>query len=247
MTLLQIYHWVCQWKNFENRSKFGEVTDKSIVACFFYDSQCIYMQKNLLWQVAWSKRHFMTPALQLIVPLCYIKFDYNLINVSPCNFSTRLSHLHASYCPFLHFLINVSSAQFDQSALVNTCQIWHKVKIHLHVCFTTKHNTVSNSLHKPNVANKLSFHSNFFMKHGVMLLHCLAGTCTAHNAQLCHTVNQQKAPLTLRGQRGRCRNIKGDLQIFGSFPSPRLRLLFLWVWFFCGSWQTQVVHQIWSR
>jgi len=43
MTLLQIYHWVCQWKNFENQSTFGEVTDKSIVACFF-DSQCIYQQ-----------------------------------------------------------------------------------------------------------------------------------------------------------------------------------------------------------
>ena len=43
MTLLQIYHWVCQWKNFENRSTFGEVTDKSIVACFF-DSQCILFQ-----------------------------------------------------------------------------------------------------------------------------------------------------------------------------------------------------------
>jgi len=31
--------------------------------------------------------------------------------------------------------------------------------------------------------------------------------------------NQQEAPLTLRGQRDRCRNIKGDLQIFGSFPA----------------------------
>jgi len=42
MTLLQISHWVCQWKNFENRSTFGEVTDKSIVACLacFFDSQC---------------------------------------------------------------------------------------------------------------------------------------------------------------------------------------------------------------
>ena len=29
---------------------------------------------------------------------------------------------------------------------------------------------------------------------------------------------KREAPLTLRGQRGRCRNIKGDLQIFGSFP-----------------------------
>ena len=36
MTLLQIYHWLCNWKNFENRSTFGEVTDKSIVGCFFW-------------------------------------------------------------------------------------------------------------------------------------------------------------------------------------------------------------------
>ena len=41
ITLLQIYHWVCQWKNLENRSTFGEVTDKSIVGCFF-DSQCTF-------------------------------------------------------------------------------------------------------------------------------------------------------------------------------------------------------------
>ena len=47
-------------------------------------------------------------------------------------------------------------------------------------------------------------------------------------------MEKQEAPLTLRGQRGRCRNIKGDLQIFGSFPSPTLRRLFLWVWFLVG-------------
>ena len=27
MSLLQIYQWVCNWKNFENRSTFGEVTE----------------------------------------------------------------------------------------------------------------------------------------------------------------------------------------------------------------------------
>ena len=58
---------------------------------------------------------------------------------------------------------------------------------------------------------------------------------------------EQEAPLTLRGQRGRCRNIKGKPQIFGSFPSPRLRPILLWVWFYGGPWQTQAVYQIWSR
>jgi len=39
MTLLQIYHWVCRWKNFENRLIFAEVMGKSLVSCFF-DSRC---------------------------------------------------------------------------------------------------------------------------------------------------------------------------------------------------------------
>ena len=53
---------------------------------------------------------------------------------------------------------------------------------------------------------------------------------------------KQEAPLTLRGQRGRCRNIKEEPQILWSFPSPRPRPHFLWVWFYGGSWQTQVVY-----
>jgi len=38
---------------------------------------------------------------------------------------------------------------------------------------------------------------------------------------------KQEAPLTLRGQRGRCRNTKGKPQISGSFYRPRP--LFFWV------------------
>jgi len=34
--LLQIYQWVCQQKNFENRLTFGEVMGKSLVSCFFW-------------------------------------------------------------------------------------------------------------------------------------------------------------------------------------------------------------------
>ena len=39
MILLQIYQWVCQWKNFENRLTLGEVMGKSLVSCFF-ETQC---------------------------------------------------------------------------------------------------------------------------------------------------------------------------------------------------------------
>jgi len=40
MSLLQIYQWVWQWKNFENRLTFGEVMGKSLVSCFFFETQC---------------------------------------------------------------------------------------------------------------------------------------------------------------------------------------------------------------
>ena len=49
---------------------------------------------------------------------------------------------------------------------------------------------------------------------------------------------RQEAPLTLRGQRGCCRNIKGKPQVFGSFSSLMPHPLFLWVWFYSGPWQT---------
>ena len=34
MSILHIYHWVCQRKNFENWLTFGEVMGKSLVSCF---------------------------------------------------------------------------------------------------------------------------------------------------------------------------------------------------------------------
>jgi len=45
MSLLQIYHQVCQRKNFENWLISGEVMGKSLVSCFF-DSQCIESRKS---------------------------------------------------------------------------------------------------------------------------------------------------------------------------------------------------------
>jgi len=49
---------------------------------------------------------------------------------------------------------------------------------------------------------------------------------------------KQVAPLTLRGQSGRCRNIKGEPQIYGSFPNSRPRPLVLWMWFYGGPGNT---------
>ena len=42
MSLLQIYQWVWQWKNFENRLTFGEVMGRSLVSCFLRHSVYIY-------------------------------------------------------------------------------------------------------------------------------------------------------------------------------------------------------------
>ena len=93
--------------------------------------------------------------------------------------------------------------------------------------------------HIPNIKNNNSTGTN-------------ADNCTfcadySINKVSCWSALIQEAPLTLRGQRGRCRNIKGEPQIFGSSPNARLRPLFLWVWFYASSWQIQVVYQIWSR
>jgi len=66
-------------------------------------------------------------------------------------------------------------------------------------------------------------------------------------SQISRLFETRSYTLTLRGQRGRCRNNKGEPQIYGSFPSKRPLPLFLWVWFYGGPWQTQAVYQIWSH
>jgi len=50
-----------------------------------------------------------------------------------------------------------------------------------------------------------------------------------------HNVAYQEAPLTLRGQHGRCRNI-WELQ--------RLAHVFLWVYFYGWPWQTPAACEI---
>ena len=52
MSLLKIYQWVSQWKNFENRLTFGEVIGKSLVSCFF-ETQCRFIITfvSMQWKV----------------------------------------------------------------------------------------------------------------------------------------------------------------------------------------------------
>ena len=56
--LLEICHWICQWKNFENQSIFGEVMGNIIVACFLL-THSVHIRGFLPWQnLARCKIHF---------------------------------------------------------------------------------------------------------------------------------------------------------------------------------------------
>jgi len=59
MSLLKIYQWVSQWKNFENRLTFGEVIGKSLVSCFFLrhsvDSLSLLFLCNGKFYLCWLK------------------------------------------------------------------------------------------------------------------------------------------------------------------------------------------------
>jgi len=54
MNLLQIYQWVCQWKNFENRLTFGKVMGKSLVSCFFL-RHSVQWQQQYIRQIYYAK------------------------------------------------------------------------------------------------------------------------------------------------------------------------------------------------
>ena len=47
MSLLQIYQWVCQRKNFQNQLIFEEVIGKSLMSCFFWPTVYIYIIINV--------------------------------------------------------------------------------------------------------------------------------------------------------------------------------------------------------
>jgi len=86
MSLLQIYQWVCQWKNCENRLTFGEVMGKSLVSCFFWDtvynvSWNLYKSYDWVWTTvvctfwtifhSWSDKHHSSNIVTVILTLCW--------------------------------------------------------------------------------------------------------------------------------------------------------------------------------
>jgi len=96
MNSLQIYQWVCQWKNFENRLTFAEVMGKSLVSCFFWDTVYIF-----IWNVLWST---------------VIRYNTVVEKTKPSWIITEI------YAPYFHILswlcaiarCNFISAQFDK-------------------------------------------------------------------------------------------------------------------------------------
>ena len=79
MSLLQIYQWVCQWKNFENRLTFGEVMGKSLVSCFFSETQCI-LTTLLSGTVSDSVQDCLWPTevFQFHLWMCFLQFSWIL-------------------------------------------------------------------------------------------------------------------------------------------------------------------------
>jgi len=80
MNLLQIYQWVCQWKNLENRLTFGEVMGKSLVSCFllrhsvYHKFLWIIVQKRLRW-------HLFMFTCNVYIYFCFRPFIYSELNV----------------------------------------------------------------------------------------------------------------------------------------------------------------------
>ena len=90
MTLLQIYHWVYQWKNIENQSIFGEVTCKSVVSCFLltHSAVCtivLHVTSVLLFQMT-----------------CHSPYIYMTSWLKPRNVQGCLCHetMHYSCMPY---------------------------------------------------------------------------------------------------------------------------------------------------
>ena len=67
VSLLQIYHWVSKWKNFENRSVYGEVTCESGWLCSRVVSVLDSSAEGLWLQIAAVLGKLFTPIVPLFI------------------------------------------------------------------------------------------------------------------------------------------------------------------------------------
>ena len=115
MTLLQIYHWVCQWKNFENRSTFGEVTDKSIVGCFFWLTVYVSTLPHYLIAYCSAFRWTGTDSHSMFflkLFSCLLKNSFNGL------LTENLLHFHRFF---------IKSLSSNSIWVILTCKLWSKL------------------------------------------------------------------------------------------------------------------------
>jgi len=68
MSLLQIYHRVCQRQNFENWLTIGEVMGRNLMSCFF-DSRCIvlYYGQVIAKMLSSTRNHIVVPVAHMFI------------------------------------------------------------------------------------------------------------------------------------------------------------------------------------
>ena len=71
MNVLEIYYWVCQRKNFENRFTFEEVMGKSLVSCFFWIT--VYIPNCCFFGTCYTTASFIHHQWRRIYMVCSFK------------------------------------------------------------------------------------------------------------------------------------------------------------------------------
>jgi len=112
MSSLQIYQWVCQWKNFENRLTFGEVMGKSSVSCFFWDT--VYIVK--VTEIAIISVTIKLSNIHLSLVTIQLLFS-QLINASQSNQTDSLFIIQSTLNPFTHTSSVIQVITSSQSTL----------------------------------------------------------------------------------------------------------------------------------
>ena len=119
MSLLQIYQWVCQWMNFENRLTFGEVMGKSLMSCFF---ERVYNQTGCVYCDTETNQ----PHTLYNVPLCrYLRGPRQFVAELNVSFCIQ----HSLYWHFITVIIWKDIPQFYDTINLKAVSFIHKYKM----------------------------------------------------------------------------------------------------------------------